>query len=114
MTIDDKIGDKELQHDINRVTANISTLSSGEIDKYECLTCKNILPLQQHRKIFIHVLNSLILHLGQHLKNKQKRLKRKGKKQVEPLQSLDLTNKTDGLKQVEDVFAQVHININLG
>ena len=44
MTIDDQIRDEKLQYDINRETAKISTLSSGEIHKYERLTYKGILP----------------------------------------------------------------------
>ena len=38
MTIDDKIKDEKLQHDISREAAKISALSSGKIDKYEYLT----------------------------------------------------------------------------
>ena len=44
MTIDDKIKDKKLQHDINREVAKISALSSGKTDKYEYLTGEEILP----------------------------------------------------------------------
>ena len=47
MTIDDKIKDEKLQHEINREVAKISALSSGKIDKYEYLTCKKILPSDQ-------------------------------------------------------------------
>ena len=43
MTIDDKITDEKLQHDINCATAKISILSSGEIDKYEYLRGEEIL-----------------------------------------------------------------------
>ena len=43
-TIDDQIRDETLQHDINRETAKISTLSSGKINKYECLTGEELLP----------------------------------------------------------------------
>ena len=35
MTINDQIRDKKIQYDINRETAKISALSSGEIRKYE-------------------------------------------------------------------------------
>ena len=35
MTLDD-----EIRHDINREPAKISALSSGQIDKRECLTVK--------------------------------------------------------------------------
>ena len=42
MKIDDKIRDEKLQYDINREAAKISTLSSGNIDKYA-----NILPAKK-------------------------------------------------------------------
>ena len=45
MTIDDKIWDEKLKYNINREVAKMSALSSGEIDKYEFLTCEEILPL---------------------------------------------------------------------
>ena len=38
MTINDQIRDEKLQYDINRKTAQISALSSGNIQKYEYLT----------------------------------------------------------------------------
>ena len=44
MTINDKIKDEKLEYDINRDAAKISALSSGQIDKYEYLTGKEILP----------------------------------------------------------------------
>ena len=34
MTIDDKIKDQKLQYDIDREAAKISSLASGNIDKY--------------------------------------------------------------------------------
>ena len=49
MTIDDKIRDKKLQHDINREVAKISALSSGKINKCECLTGEEILPKWNNR-----------------------------------------------------------------
>ena len=45
MTINDKVRDGKLQYDINRVTAKISALSSGNIDKYEYLTGEEVLLL---------------------------------------------------------------------
>ena len=52
MTIDDKIRDEKLQYDINREAGKISTLSSGKIDKYECLMkYEKILPPDQGRVI---------------------------------------------------------------
>ena len=48
MTIEDQITDEKLlQCIINREAAQISALSSGKIDKYECLTGKEILPSNQ-------------------------------------------------------------------
>ena len=47
MTIDDKIKDQKLQHDVRREAAKISTLSSGKIDKYEHLTSEEILSFNQ-------------------------------------------------------------------
>ena len=43
MTIDDKIRDEKLQHNINTEAAKISGLSSGKIDKYEYLKGEEIL-----------------------------------------------------------------------
>ena len=51
MTIDDKIKDEKLKYDINREAANISALSSGKIDKCECLTGEEILPSNQRQII---------------------------------------------------------------
>ena len=51
MTIDDQIKDEKPQYDINRQAAKISVLSSGKIDKYECLTGEEILPSNQEKVI---------------------------------------------------------------
>ena len=51
MTIDDQIRDEKLQNDINREVAKVSTLSSGNIDKYGYLTGKEILPSNQKQVI---------------------------------------------------------------
>ena len=44
MTIDEKVREEKLQHDIIREAAKISALSSAKIDKYEFLTVEKILP----------------------------------------------------------------------
>ena len=44
MAIDDKIRDEKLQYDIKIEQAKISPLSSGIIDRYECLPGEEILP----------------------------------------------------------------------
>ena len=49
MTIDDKIRDENVQYDINIEAAKASALSSCKIDKYEFLTCQDILPSDQRR-----------------------------------------------------------------
>ena len=51
MTIDEKIEDEKLQYDIKREASKISSLSSGKINKYECLTSEEILPSNQSQKI---------------------------------------------------------------
>ena len=51
MTVNDKIRNEKLQHDVNREAAKISTLSSGKIYKYECLTGEEILPFNQRQII---------------------------------------------------------------
>ena len=51
MTIDGQIRDEQLQYDINREPAKISTLSSGKIRKYEYLSGEDILPSNQQQII---------------------------------------------------------------
>ena len=51
MTIDDKIKDEKLQHDISREAAKILALWSGKIDKYEFPTSEEILSSDQSRII---------------------------------------------------------------
>ena len=46
IAINTKIRDEKLQQDIKKEAAKISPMSSGKIDKYECLTGKEILPDQ--------------------------------------------------------------------
>ena len=47
MNMDDTIGDEKLEYDINREAEKISALSSEKINKYEYLTCEEILPSNQ-------------------------------------------------------------------
>ena len=51
MTTDDKIRDEKLKYDINTEAAKISALLSGKADKYEYLTCEEILFSDQRREI---------------------------------------------------------------
>ena len=45
MEIDDKVRVEKPQYGISREAGKISTLSSGEVDKYDYLTGGEILPL---------------------------------------------------------------------
>ena len=73
MTVDDKTRDEILQHNISRVTEKIA-LSSDEIEKFEYLTGKEILPPDQSKIIKLNLLklNLLNHYLESYLKNKQK------------------------------------------
>ena len=51
MTIDDKIRGEKLHYDITREAVKISAISSGKINKYEFLTCEEILQSDQSRII---------------------------------------------------------------
>ena len=51
MTIEDKIRDEKLKHDITREAAKISALSSGKVNKYKYLIGEEILPSDQSRMI---------------------------------------------------------------
>ena len=43
-TIDNTIEQNKAQHNLDRQTANISPLSSGNVSRYEMLTDKDVLP----------------------------------------------------------------------
>ena len=51
MTINGQIRDEELQYDINREAAIISSSSSGKIGKYEYLTGEEIISSNQQQII---------------------------------------------------------------
>ena len=75
MTIDDKIRDKKLQYDINRVVAKIA-LSSLKIDKYEYLTGEETLPSKKG-KLQNKFTKFLYSPLGKAFEKQTKRLKNK-------------------------------------
>ena len=95
MTIDDKIRDEKLQYDINRESVKISALSSSKIDKYEHLTCKEIIPSSRYQTI--EQTKFTYSPLG-------KALEKQTKKQNNAFTSLNLSDKTDELKQIESDF----------
>ena len=51
MAVDDKIWNEKLKYNINREAAKIKVLGSGKLDKYEYLTCEEILPSNQRQII---------------------------------------------------------------
>ena len=84
MTIDDKINDKTLPHDIN---GEVAKLSSGKIDKYEYLTGKEILPSDQSR--IIEQAKSTYSLLGKAFEKQIKTIEDQGIKEVEALKVLN-------------------------
>ena len=87
MTIDDQIRDEKLQDNVNREAAKISALSSGKIDKYEYLTGKELLPLQQ----IIEQVKFTYSPLG-------KTKKKTTKEQVKAIEDLNISDKPSELK----------------
>ena len=98
MTIDDQIKDEKLQYGVNREAAKISALSSGKIDKYECLAGEEILPSNK-KQVIEQATFTYFFFLEKHLKNKQKK------------QYLNILDKTNELKQIENIFPQKVLNV---
>ena len=83
MKTDDKIRDEKLQYDINREVAKISALSSGKFDKYEYLSCEEMLPSDQ-RKV-IEQSKSTYSPLRKVLKKQTKTIKDQGRKKIDAI-----------------------------
>ena len=71
MTIDDQFKDEKLQYDINKEDAKILALSSDKINKYEYLTSEAKFAFEKQTKTIEH----------------------QGEKQVDPLKSLESSEK---------------------
>ena len=84
MTIENQIKDEKLQYDINREAAKISALSSGKIDKYECLTGEEILPSNQRQ--IIEEAKFTYSSLRKAFEKQTKTIEDQGKKQVKAIQ----------------------------
>ena len=97
MTINDQIRDEKLQYDINRKTAKISALSSGNIQKYEYLTGEDILPSNQQQ--IIEQAKFTYSPFGKAFEKQIKTIEDQGKKQVHDLENLKLKEET---KPIED------------
>ena len=90
MIINDPIRDKKLQYDINREASIISALSSGEKNKYEYLTGKDILPSNQQQ--IIEQARFTYSPLGKAFEKQIKTIEDQGQKQVEALNTLKSNN----------------------
>ena len=96
MTINDQIRDEKLQYDINRKAAEISALSSGKIDKYEYLTCKEILPFNQQQ--IIEQAKFTYSPLGKSFEKQIKTIEDQGQKQVQALKDLKPEEQTKAVE----------------
>ena len=99
MTIDDKIRDEKLQHDINIEAAKISALLSDKIRKYEYLTGKDILP--SNKQQIIEQAKFTYSPLGKAFEKQIKTIEDQGEKQVKALNTLKSDNKK---LTIEDVI----------
>ena len=70
MAIDDEVRDEKMQYDINREAANLSTLLSGKLDKYENLSGEEIVPFNQ--KQIIEQAKFVYSHLEKAFEKKQR------------------------------------------
>ena len=101
MTIEDQIKDEKLQHDINRVAAKISALSSGKIDKYEYLTGEEILPSNQQQ--IIQQAKFTYSPLGKAFEKQTKTIEDQGEKQIKAIE--------DNNKQLANIHRETIKNI---
>ena len=86
MTIKDQIRDEKLQYDINREAPKTSALSSGESDKYECLTGEEISP--SNKQQIIEQAKFTYSPLGKTFEKQIKTIEDQGKKQIDALADL--------------------------
>ena len=84
MTIHDKIRDEKPRYDINGEAAKVSALSSGKINKYECLTGEEILPSDQRR--VIEQANFTYSPSGKTLEKQTKTIEDQSKKQIKGIE----------------------------
>ena len=83
MTINDQIIDEKLQYDINREASKTSTLSSGNIQKYEYLTGEYILPPNQQQ--IIEQAKFTYSPLGKPFEKQIKTIEDQGEKQIKAI-----------------------------
>ena len=83
MTFEDQIRDEKEQYDINREAGKIA-LSSGEINKYEYRTGKEVLPSSQQQ--IIEQATFTYSPLGKVFQGQTKKFKEQGEKQIIAIQ----------------------------
>ena len=71
-------------YDINREAAKLSALSSGKTDKYEYLTCEDILPSNQQQ--IIEQVKFTYSPLEKAFEKQTKTIKGQGEKQIKTIQ----------------------------
>ena len=126
MTIDDQIKDKKLRYNINREATKILALSSGKIDKYECLTGEEILPSNQRQ--IIEQAKFTFSPLGKVFEKQIETIKDQEKKQVEAIKEhgkqlvnsdKDIHNKShkifdelsyERMSKINDLSRQINFN----
>ena len=89
MTIHDQIRDEKLQYDINREAAEISALSSNQIDKDEYHTGKEILPFNQ--KQIIEQVKFTYSSLGKAFEKQRKTIEDQREKQIKSIENNEKT-----------------------
>ena len=99
MAVEDQIRDEKLQYD--REAAKISARSSGKIDKYDYLTGEEILP--SNRQQIIEQAIFTYSPLG-------KAFEKQTKEQVKAIKGLNISDKVNKLKQIENMFPKDVIN----
>ena len=110
MTINDQIRDEKLQYDINREASKISTLSSGNIQKYECLIGEDILPSNQEQ--IMEQAKFTYSPLGKAFEKQIKTIEDQGKKQVDALEKLKLKEETKPIEDKSNNQSRVTIIFN--
>ena len=110
MTVNDQIRDEKLQHDIDRKAAEISSLSSGKIHKYEYLTGKDILPCNQQK--IIEQAKFTYSPLGKAFEKQIKTIEDQGKKQVDALENLKPKEKTKPIEDKSNNYSRAAILFN--
>ena len=117
-----QIRDEKLQYNINREAAKISSLSSGNTNKYEYLTGEEILPSNQQQ--IIEQAKFTYSPLGKSFEKQIKTIEDQGKKQIDALADLKpkeirprdtKPNKyggyfIDGLAKIRESYKPIHFN----